>query len=232
MRMKTKRLLAAISLSALLMGGVSGCGKVDALTGKPVNSSEVTTQETNSQGSSITYRWEEVRKQLGEDRATKLKDTLKHSQDVIDAWGYGTHEGREGIGFDLYPDVVLDLLKRDFDQFKALFGSELQKIQALTPKGERFLKDINGLEQNPIPDDTSAMLFDINKAYEGAIAEMNAQVHPTPGTNNPDFTRTPAVRTEFEHARDVFQRCGYYLFGGELQGFQKMTPTPTPIIIK
>lgn len=229
MRTKAKRFLAAISFSALLIGGVAGSEKVATIRDKSANASEITTQETSAPGSPITYRWEEVRKQLGEDRATKLKNILKHSQDVIDAWGYGTHEGREGIGFELYPDSVLDLLKMDFDQFKALFGSELQKIQALTLNGERFLKDDNGLEQNPIPDDTSAMLFDINKAYEGAIAEMDAQVHPTPGTHNPDFTRTPAVRTEFEHARDVFQRYGYYLFGGELQGFQKMTPTPIPI---
>lgn len=211
-------LIVIISLSALLGGGVVGyCNLEESLSGNNGITVEVATNESRALVSPITYRWEEVCTQIGEERVTKLRDLLKNSQDIIDAWGCGSYEDEEPIGTRLYPGVVLDKLNKDYDQFKKLFSSELQEIEQKT-NGKRFKADANGNKQNPIPDDTSAMLFDINTAYEGAIAEMEIVVYPKTGTNTPDLTRTPAVRTEFEHARDVFQRYGYYLFSGKLEG--------------
>lgn len=196
-----KQFLVAASLATLLLISGLGCDKALAAT------SEMTILDSH-----ISYRWEVVRQQIGEDRARKLKTILKNSQIIIDAWACGSDDNKEPIGTRLYPGIVIDTLEKDNAQFKALFATELEEIQKLT-NGKRFIADANGNKQDAIPDDTSAMVFDINKAYEGAIAEMEAIAYPKPGTNITDLTRTTAARTELEHARDVFQRYCHYLFG-------------------
>ncbi len=215
-----KNIIALICLTCLLL---VGCGSQQSNnesnnTMPRTNLTKQALEQQIMQTEGITFRFVDIRSEIGEDRAIKLYKLLKHSRDVISAWQYGV-SGRKGKGFDLNSIIVRNYLEKDHKLFQELFKIELKNIEEKTDgTWDRFKYEDDEMVNNWLTDYDS-VIWDINNAYISAI-EYLVTVPDLKTlkeeTNQDVFTHTIAASTTIEKSRDIFDRYITYLFSEKI----------------